>query len=199
MFFFLSPWLCLCARLLRMGLLPPTSRPGGVSPETPRAASFILDPHPGGAHGQGLLPEPELGPPPPDRPDPLRPDPAAGESGRPVSAGLVQAGEEASPQGQTWLQGWARTWGMRPHTPARLSMPSKGKLFPRLVPGSLPLPNTEQRRDIEGGGWAPGDSAAATVRQPVLSSLLFCPISLSERGRGQGPGSESERNRGGMG
>uniref|UniRef100_A0A4X1V5L5 Solute carrier family 29 member 1 (Augustine blood group) n=3 Tax=Sus scrofa TaxID=9823 RepID=A0A4X1V5L5_PIG len=66
-----------------MGLLPPTSRPGGVSPETPRAASFILDPHPGGAHGQGLLPEPELGPPPPDRPDPLRPDPAAGESGRP--------------------------------------------------------------------------------------------------------------------
>ncbi|XP_064453732.1 equilibrative nucleoside transporter 1 isoform X6 [Mirounga angustirostris] len=37
----------------------------------------------GGAHGQGLLPEPELGPPPKDCPGPLCSDPSAGKSGHP--------------------------------------------------------------------------------------------------------------------
>lgn len=82
-------WLCVsvCKRLLRMGPIPPTARPAGFSPHPPSATLFILDPSPGGAHGQGLLPEPELGPPPRDCPGPLRSDPSAGKSGHPVSAG----------------------------------------------------------------------------------------------------------------
>uniref|UniRef100_A0A8C3YKE8 Solute carrier family 29 member 1 (Augustine blood group) n=1 Tax=Catagonus wagneri TaxID=51154 RepID=A0A8C3YKE8_9CETA len=77
-----------------MGPLPPSPRPGGFSPRALPAAPFILDPYSGGAHGRGPPPEPELGPPAPDRPDPLRLDPSAGESRRPpaLQGGSCQPG-----------------------------------------------------------------------------------------------------------
>lgn len=142
-------WLCVSVwkRLLRMGPIPPTARPAGFSPHPPSATLFILDPSPGGAHGQGLLPEPELRPPPRDCPGPLRSDPSAGKSGHPVSAGPGRArvGGEASPhpKEQTWLQGSARTWGMSPHTPAWLSVPHR-------MPGCLPCTSGKQEGDTEG-------------------------------------------------
>ncbi|XP_063563696.1 equilibrative nucleoside transporter 1 isoform X15 [Gorilla gorilla gorilla] len=55
-------------------------KPEGLSPDTPCATFFILDPHPG-ARGQGPLPEPELGAPPRDCPGLLCSDPSAGQSG----------------------------------------------------------------------------------------------------------------------
>ncbi|XP_016068295.1 PREDICTED: equilibrative nucleoside transporter 1 isoform X2 [Miniopterus natalensis] len=69
-----------------MGQLPPTARPGGFS-HMPCASVFILDPYPGGAHGQDLLPEPELGPPPRDCPGLRCLDPSADKSGHPASEG----------------------------------------------------------------------------------------------------------------
>lgn len=67
----------------------------------PCVTFFILDPYPGGEHGQGQLPEPELGPSPRDCPDPLCSDPS-GKPGHSVSAGPLG---EASPhlKEQTWL------------------------------------------------------------------------------------------------
>ena len=70
-----------------MWKLPPTARPGGFSSHMPCATVFILDPYPGGAHGQGLLLEPELGRPPRDSPGPLCSHPSVGKSGHLVSAG----------------------------------------------------------------------------------------------------------------
>lgn len=92
----------------------------------PCATFFTLDPYPGGAHGQGLPPEPELGPLPRDCPGPLCSDPSAGKSGHPVSA-RPSPGPGPHSKQQTWLQSWACTWGMCQHTPAWLSLPSKGK------------------------------------------------------------------------
>lgn len=70
-----------------MRKLRPTARPGGFSPHMPCSSVFILDPYPGGAHGQGLLPEPELGRPLRDCPGPLCSHPSAGKSEHLVSAG----------------------------------------------------------------------------------------------------------------
>lgn len=70
-----------------MMTFPPTARPGVFSSHLPCAIVFILDPFLGGAHGQGLLPELELGPLPRNCPSPLCSHPAADKSGHLVSAG----------------------------------------------------------------------------------------------------------------
>ena len=80
-----------------MGTLPPTAKPGEFSP-TPCANFFSLDPSPGRSHGPGLLPEPELGPPPRDYPGTLCSDPSAGKSGHLVSASPGRRGSRSLPE-----------------------------------------------------------------------------------------------------
>lgn len=182
-----------------MGPIPPTARPAGFSPQTtPCTTFFIPRPYPGGAHGQGLLPEPQLGPPPRDCPGPLCSDPSAGKSGHPVSIGPGPGpggwGNQCSPQTADLASELDPHVGDAPaHACLAFHAIQREGCFIWCQDASPARAGS--RRGIlsrEAGSFRSGLACASAP--PVFSPSLF-----TERGRGQGPGSESERNQGGMG
>lgn len=154
-----------------MGLIPPTVRPGGFSPDMPCAATFILDPYSGGAHGQGLLPEPELGPPPTDRPGPLCPHPSAGKSEcwswwarKPVLTQNGRTGSRARPT--RWGHASTRLPGFLCHP--------RERCFLSWCQGASPCPSRE--------GILREEAGCLGTRQPLLPSLQSSLQLCSQKG-----------------